>query len=174
MDNVASFLQHLNNEELKEILNGKTDKIEELAKEDRRLKDLESERDMLIASNKSLAEFNLSREPTYSDARRRLVEAHKETVELKRQVESKRDRVNELSKQTSLDTTLALMQTAAAEAEEESEKIATQFLSSEISVDVFLAQFVPSRKTSHLRRVKTEKLMEQLSANNFEEFCPPL
>ena len=174
MDNVASFLQHLNNEELKEILNGKTDKIEELAKEDRRLKDLESERDMLIASNKSLAEFNFAREPTYSDARRRLVEAHKEAVELKRQVESKRDRLNELSKKTSLHTTLALMQAAAAEAEEESEKILTQFLLSKISIDVFLARFVHSRKTFHLRRVKTEKLMEQLSANNFETFCPPV
>lgn len=160
MDNVASFLQHLNNDELKEILNEKTDKIEELAKEDRRLKDLENERDMLIASNKSLAEFNLSREPAFNEARKRLVEAHRDAAELRKQVEAKRDRVNELSKQTSLETTLALMQTAAAEAEEESEKIASQFLSSDISVDAFLAQFIPSRKTSHLRRIKTEKLMD--------------
>lgn len=160
MDSVSSFLQHLNNEELREILNGQTDKIEELAKEDRRLKDLENERDMLIASNKSLAEFNLSREPAYNEARKQLVEAHKAAVELKRQVEGKRDRINELSKQTSLETTLALMQTAAAEAEEESEKIAGQFLSSEITVDAFLTQFLSSRKASHLRRIKTEKLME--------------
>ena len=126
------------------------------------IKGMECERDMLIASNKSLAEYNLSREPAYRSARQELIESHKAASELRKEVERKRDQLNEISRQTSLDTTLALLQTAAAEAEEDSDKIASQLLSGEISVDSFLSQFLAKRKTSHLRRIKTEKLMEHI------------
>lgn len=160
MDSSTSLLHHLTNDELKEILYHKTNKIEELAREDHRLRELESKRDMLIASNKSLAEYNLAREPAYNEARKRLEDAHREAVDLKKEVENKKNKINELSQQTSLETTLALMQTATQEAEEASEQIANQFLASEISVDTFLQSFIDSRKVSHLRRIKTDKLIE--------------
>jgi ESCRT-I complex subunit VPS37 len=165
----VSLLQHLNTEELKELLNDQGTKIEEMTKDLPQIKALESEREMLIASNKSLAEYNLSKEPTYRQTRQMLLDAHKEALEQRREIDRKRDKLNELSRQTSLDTTLALMQTMSAEAEEESEKIAETFLSSEISLEVFLAEFLEKRKLSHLRRIKTEKMMEYIRSQNHQQ-----
>lgn len=56
------------------------------------------------------------------------------------------------------DTALALLQTAAAESEEESDKIVKQFLDKELQVDGFLEQFMLSRKIMHLRKLKAEKM----------------
>lgn len=58
------------------------------------------------------------------------------------------------------DTALALLQTAAAESEEASEQIVKQFLEKELPVDGFLEQFMVSRKTMHLRKLKAEKMNE--------------
>lgn len=124
------------------------------------IKALESEREMLIASNKSLAEYNLSREPAYRQMRQDLLDSHKDALALKQEVEKKRQKLDEVTRQTSLDTTLALIQTAAAEAEEESETFAQKFLSGELPLESFLTDFLEKRKVAHLRRIKTEKLME--------------
>lgn len=138
--------------------------------DERQITVLENKRDVLIASNKSLAEFNLSREPAYRQARQALADSHKEAQELRREVEAKREKLSELSRQTSLDTTLALMQTATAEADEESERIANQFLANEIPVETFVSQFNASRKQAHLRRIKTEKLDEYLKKQQRNQY----
>lgn len=58
----------------------------------------------------------------------------------------------------SLETVLALLQTAASEMEEESEKLAKRFLDNELELEDFLDQFLAKRKTVHLRLVKAEKM----------------
>lgn len=58
------------------------------------------------------------------------------------------------------ETALALLQTAAAESEEESEGIFNKFLDKELQVDGFLEKFMESRKVMHLRRLKAEKMNE--------------
>lgn len=63
----------------------------------------------------------------------------------------------------SLETTLALLQTAASEMEEESDKIAQKFLDNEVELDEFLDQFLTKRKIMHLRLVKAEKMTKILS-----------
>lgn len=74
------------------------------------------------------------------------------------------------SSNTNPETILALLQTAAAESEEESEKIATQFLDNNSTVDEFMDKFMSSRKLMHLRKLKAEKMSEllrqQRSGNN--------
>jgi len=120
---------------------------------------------MLIASNKSLAEYNLAKEPVYNDARNLLSKAFTEVDELREKVEKKKDKLDENSRQTSMDITLALLQTASAEAEEESESVASMFLSQEINLNDFLFQFIEKKKLYHLRRIKSEKLMEYLRNN---------
>lgn len=62
----------------------------------------------------------------------------------------------------SLETALALLQTAASEMEEDSEKIAKKFLDNEVDIDEFLDQFLTKRKLMHLRLVKAEKLSKIL------------
>ncbi|CAM6002211.1 unnamed protein product [Sphagnum balticum] len=121
---------------------------------------------MIIASNKSIAEFNLSLEPSFRQARHALVAVHEEAKQLKDELESKKMKLNELSRQTSLDTTLALMQTAAAEAEEESENVASAFLAGDMGVDAFLKDFIEKKKLAHVRRIKTEKMMESIRNEN--------
>jgi ESCRT-I complex subunit VPS37 len=45
-------------------------------------------------------------------------------------------------------------------AEEDTEQLASAFLSGDMILDSFLTQFLENRKLSHLRRIKTEKMME--------------
>jgi len=164
----VSKLQHMSNDELKQLLNDDSSglQLDELIRDLPQLKQLEQERDMIIASNKSLAEMNLSLEPSFRQARHSLVAVHSEANQLKEELEHKKMKLNELSRQTSLDTTLALMQTAAAEAEEESENVATAFLAGEMGMEVFLKDFIDKKKLAHLRRIKTEKMMESIRHEN--------
>lgn len=62
----------------------------------------------------------------------------------------------------SLETALALLQTAASEMEEESETTAKKYLDNEMEIDEFLDQFLTKRKLMHLRLVKAEKLSKLL------------
>lgn len=94
-----------------------------------------------------------------------LFDSHKEAVELKVEMEKKKEKLEELARQTSLDTTLALLQTAAAQAEEDSENTASQFLDGELSLEAFLNQFIEQKKLAHLRRIKAEKLMDFVRQN---------
>lgn len=56
----------------------------------------------------------------------------------------------------------ALLQTAAAETEEQSEIIAQDFLTGKVDVEKFLEDFEPIRKKMHLRKFKAEKMGELL------------
>lgn len=58
------------------------------------------------------------------------------------------------------DTIQALLETCAAQTEEESEKIVRQFLDKEIPVDAFLENFMGSRRLMHLRKFKADKMRE--------------
>ncbi|KAI1292066.1 Vacuolar protein sorting-associated protein 37B [Halotydeus destructor] len=165
-DSITDLLQHLSSDELKELLNDDGPKIEDMVKDSAQVKALESEREMLIASNKSLAEFNLSKEPTYQQLRQSLLDSYNEAAELKKGVEAKRDKLNDMANQTSLETTLALLQAAAAEAEEESDQFSEDFLLGTIPLESFLSSFLEKRKFAHLRRIKTEKLMEHVRSQN--------
>lgn len=60
----------------------------------------------------------------------------------------------------SLDTTLALLEASSAESEENSEKIAQDFLAGEIDIDKFLEDFSKERTIMHLRKVKIDKMSE--------------
>lgn len=57
---------------------------------------------------------------------------------------------------------LALLQTAASEIEEQSDKMAEKFLSGEVDLDDFIDQFLAARKSMHLRHVKAEKMTKLL------------
>lgn len=102
------------------------------------VKALESEREKLIQNNKRLAEGNLSFESTYSYSRQNLTEALQECQKLKDELDRKKSLLRQFGRQNSLDTTLALMQAATAEAEEASEEVANRFLSKELPIEDFL------------------------------------
>lgn len=148
-----------------------------------------------MASNKSLAEFNLSFEPKLNAGKAALMELYEKARGITDELETKRAQLGEihlfkcfdrflitlnthfillvhalfklecffaesLYSRTSLDTTHALLQTAAMEAEEESDKVSEEFLEGSLDVDSFSSQFEPLRCKAHMRRLKTEKMAE--------------
>ncbi|CAL7949328.1 unnamed protein product [Xylocopa violacea] len=153
------LLSHLTNDELKELLNNDA-KFEDIVKDVKQFKDLETEKEMLMASNRSLAEFNLSRQPELQEGKQALKDLSEQGNGLCMIIKQKLDYIKEKSGEMSVDTALDLLQTAAAEIEEESETIAEKFLAGDMEVDEFLEQFLSRRKLMHLRKVKVDKLRE--------------
>ncbi|XP_029833836.3 vacuolar protein sorting-associated protein 37B isoform X1 [Ixodes scapularis] len=156
------LFQHLNTEELQKLLNDDS-RVESMVKDLQQVKNAESEREMLLASNKSLADFNLSREPKMRQSRQQIKELYEQAQELMQEVEQRKKTLDSMGGQSSLETMLALLQTSAAQSEEDSEKIASSFLEGETTVESFLEQFADARKLAHLRRVKVDKMTELLT-----------
>ncbi|XP_014613434.1 PREDICTED: vacuolar protein sorting-associated protein 37B [Polistes canadensis] len=153
------LLTHLSNEELKDILNDDS-KFEDIVKDIKQFKELETEKEVLMASNRSLAEFNLSKQPDLEEGKRMLKELSEKGQRLCLSVKEKLNEIKERSGSMTVDTALDLLQAAAAEIEEESEKTAESFLAGDLEVDEFLEQFLSRRKLMHLRKVKVDKIRE--------------
>nr|XP_018910997.1 PREDICTED: vacuolar protein sorting-associated protein 37B [Bemisia tabaci] len=152
-------------EELKEIFSS-DDKIDDMIKDCKVVKDLEAEKEMLTVSNRSLAEFNLSKESQLNDGKQQLKELTEQGEKLLLSIKEKRDEIKSHKNNLSAETVLALLQTAAAEIEEESEEVASKLMKGEFDVDEFLKQFAPRRTLMHLRRVKADKMTEMLTKRN--------
>lgn len=180
------LLSHLTNDELKELLNDDS-KFEDILKDVKQFKNLETEKELLMASNTSLAEFNLSKQPELQEGKQILKELSEKGSRLCTSVKEKLDEIKNKSGEMTADTALDLLQTAAAEIEEESETIAEKFLAGDMEVDEFLEQFLSRRKLMHLRKVKVDKLRELIRkshttaggsgypiASNFRSIAPAI
>uniref|UniRef100_A0A1Q3F9X9 Putative vacuolar protein sorting 37b n=1 Tax=Culex tarsalis TaxID=7177 RepID=A0A1Q3F9X9_CULTA len=157
LNQAVRTLQNLSSDELKDLLND-DDKLDERV--DQAVQSLESEKDLMLGENRSLAESNLEKEPKVIELRSRVNDLSEQGRELATSVRQKADDLKSKSGSTNPDTVLALLQTAAAESEEESEQIVKQFLDNEIAIDVYLDKFMSSRKTMHSRKLKAEKMTE--------------
>lgn len=157
LNQAVRTLQNLSSEELKDLLND-DDKLDERV--DQAVQSLESEKDLMLCENRSLAENNLEKEPKVIELRSRVNDLSEEGRTLATSVRQKSDDLKAKAGSTNPDTVLALLQTAAAESEEESEQIVKQFLDNEITIDAYLDTFMTSRKTMHSRKLKAEKMAE--------------
>merc|ERR550519_1530823 len=128
------------------------------------MKALQDEKEMLLTSNKSLAEYNLSQEPVVREAKARLQEKYQAAQQLGEEVKALKAELDTKQGNVSPDTLLALLETANQEVEEESETMMDTFLSGGGSLEDFLEQYHEKRKLAHLRRVKVDK-MKELTAN---------
>ena len=165
VSSVLAIFSTLSNSELKEFLDDdvKFDTFLRDQKQVKDLEDLETEKEMVLASNRSLAEFNLSRQRELTEGKCRLQQLSEEGQNLLESIESIAAQLQGKTGTTNAETILALLQTAAAEIEEESEKIAERFLEGENEIDNFLDQFQTTRKLMHLRRVKADKMSDLLT-----------
>ena len=68
-----SSLQHMDVDSLKEILNNE-DKFDEFIQNLQQIKNLHEQKELIMASNKSLAEYNLSQEPLVKEQKAQLLE----------------------------------------------------------------------------------------------------
>lgn len=123
-------LQSMTSDQLKEILNRLSgnyflnscchhgfsffsdDKFEEFIKELPQMKALYNEKEMLMASNKSLAEYNMSQEPVLREAKEKLLEKYTEATRLSEEVRSLQSQLEQKSGNVRPDTLLALLEAA--------------------------------------------------------------
>ncbi|XP_059619525.1 vacuolar protein sorting-associated protein 37B [Phlebotomus argentipes] len=157
MSQVSQLLTYMSSDELKDLLNS-DDKIEERVND--ATQSLEKEKEEIMVENRIKAEENLAREPQLIELRGRVNDLSQEGKSLYETVEQKLGEIKSKSGSMSQDTALALLQTAAAESEEESESIVKQFMDNEINVDNFLESFQAARKIMHLRKLKADKMNE--------------
>merc|ERR1719328_997241 len=130
------------------------------------MKALQEEKEMLLTSNKSLAEYNLSQEPIVREAKARLQEKYRAAQQLGEEVRQLKSTLDTKQGNVSPDTLLALLEAANQEVEEESEQMTDAFLSGGDNLEEFLEQYHEKRKLAHLRRVKVDKLKELIRARN--------
>merc|ERR550517_43967 len=138
------------------------------------MKALQEEKEMLLTSNKSLAEYNLSREPVVGEAKARLQEKYRTAQQLGEEVRELKAALDTKQGNVSPDTLLALLEAANQEVEEESEQMTDTFLSSGgDNLDAFLEQYHEKRKLAHLRRVKVDKPKELIRGRNQQQQGTP-
>jgi ESCRT-I complex subunit VPS37 len=155
-------IQNLDKERLQELLNDEQ-QFDALVKDLSQVKALYREKEMLMASNRSLAEYNLSQEPVLAEARSKLAEKHREAMKTAERAKNVKRDLDDKAGNVEPDTLLALLQAAHAEAEESSDAIADEFLSKRMnSVEDFLEQFLVGNRA--------HKSMFAQPVNNFPHF----
>ncbi|KFW75421.1 Vacuolar protein sorting-associated protein 37C, partial [Manacus vitellinus] len=146
-------------EELRELQED-SQEIERLALESQEVQELQLEREMALASNRSLAEQNLKFQAPLESGRSDLSKKYLELQELAGRCREQKEKLEKSSAALQPQTLLELLQVESQKIEEESEKMAEKFLEGEVPLETFLEQFATMRKLSHLRRVRVEKLQE--------------
>ena len=116
---------------------------------------------MLMAAVRSLAEFNIAKQSDYESDRSKLLTLVGDSNKLKEDIQEKATKLLELSKRTSLESTLAVVLAATAQSEEESESIAKEFLNNTSDFETFVSQYTEKRKLAHLRRIKADRLRQE-------------
>ncbi|XP_010150826.1 PREDICTED: vacuolar protein sorting-associated protein 37C, partial [Eurypyga helias] len=146
-------------EELQELQDN-AEEIERLALESREVQELQLEREMALASNRSLAEQNLKFQAPLETGRADLSDRYEELRKLAERCREQKAKLEKFSAAMHPQTLLDLLQVESQKIEEESEKMAEMFLQGEVPLETFLERFSVMRKLSHLRRVRAEKLQE--------------
>lgn len=109
-----------------------------------------------------MAQFNLNRQSSFEDMKSYVLNLNEESLNLNKEVNNKLDKIKKFYDHYSMESIYALMQTNLQDIEEESEKIANQFLNKEINLDTFLKEYIKRRTEAHLRRIKTERFASLL------------
>ncbi|KAF7991724.1 hypothetical protein HCN44_010525 [Aphidius gifuensis] len=174
LEEASQKMNRLTTEELKDVLND-DEKIETIIADMKfsNFKHLDNEKEKLMASNRSLAEVNLAKQPQLEEGKRSISELIEKGIELGENTRQKRELLKEKSGSMSVESALELLQSAAAELEEETEKLAETFLSGEYAVDEFLEKFLIRKKLVHLRKVKIDKMRELMRKSTMKTTTTP-
>ncbi|XP_051887966.1 VPS37B subunit of ESCRT-I a [Pristis pectinata] len=154
-------LSSLSLQQLNELLEDE-EKLNKMAEQQEEVQNIQPNKDMSLASNRSLAEQNLQFHPKLDNLKLQLTRKYQQLQTLFEAYQMRKSRLERQSSGASLDTLLALLQTEGAKIEEETEIMAQDFLDGEVPLDVFIEQYPTKRKLAHQRRVKIEKLQEMV------------
>jgi len=162
-----SAIQSMSRDQLQELLD-EPSKLDDYVKSLQQIRVLYNKKEEQMAANKSLATFNLSKEPELQAKKADLVAKRQEAQELIRQLQQSKEKLESKTggggpgaQSRCLDDLHDLLKVACSQAEQESDQIAEDFLDNKIeSVEQFLEQFMEKRKLYHLRNVKRNKFEE--------------
>lgn len=149
----------LSTSELTELLQN-DDKMDQIIRLNEKFQDLQVDREMLLTSNRSLAEESLARRPRLCNGKLQLAEKYRELSNLATTCWEKQSQLGPRVQKHSLQTAQNLLQEEVARAEEHSEELLEKFMEGNLSLDEFLDSFQSSRKTYHIRRAQAEKMQE--------------
>ena len=156
------LVNHLSTDELKELMNDE-DKVMNLVKDLPQIKNLEVEKDLLLTTTKSAAEYNLSLQPKINERMLELISKYEDYASLQEEFNNlKKEKDQSITKQ-SPEAVQAILQTAAKEKENETDSLVRDFLNSdETQADSFVSTFISERTIAHSRNIKAEKMTELL------------
>ncbi|XP_063697149.1 vacuolar protein sorting-associated protein 37B [Culicoides brevitarsis] len=158
INQIQTSISCLTSDELKELLNN-DDELERRV--DEVLSSLENEKEEMLNVNRALAEENILQEPKIIELKATVNELAEEGKTLVTQVQEKIEEYKKKSGNLNHETALALLQSAAIEAEDKSEQIFQKFLDKEeTNVQTFIDEFIESRQLMHDRKLKADKMIE--------------
>ncbi|KAK7120954.1 hypothetical protein R3I94_020816 [Phoxinus phoxinus] len=134
------------------------DKLRNIVREMDEMQEMQQNKELTIASNRSLAEQNLSLQPELDHQKIQLTKRYCCLQDLHESYQIRKSTLGH----SSLDTLLALLQTEGAKIEEETENMADAFLDGSLPLDSFVDDYQSKRTLAHLRRVKIDKLQEMV------------
>ncbi|XP_058926486.1 vacuolar protein sorting-associated protein 37C isoform X2 [Kogia breviceps] len=146
-------------EELEEMQNDPA-AIDRLAQDFPEVQDLQLEREMALATNRSLAEQNLGLQGPLEMGRSNLSDKYQELRKLVERCQGQKAKLEKFTSALQFGALLDLLRIESMKIEEESEAMAEKFLEGEVPLDTFLENFSSMRMLSHLRRVRVEKLQD--------------
>ncbi|CAH3147235.1 unnamed protein product [Porites evermanni] len=141
-------LENLSLEELKD-LNDKPELMKLFVSRDESVMKLEAEKEETMKKNEEIARFNLSLKPILENSKDELLKKCERRSELKRDFDNNTKKQRELIQLLSIASIRQHLEIAASEAEEESEAIADEFLSKQITPEEFIQRFLEKRKVTN-------------------------
>ncbi|XP_067915944.1 vacuolar protein sorting-associated protein 37C [Heterodontus francisci] len=159
---VTNKLRGMSREGLEEVIDSR-EMQEGLVLDSEEVQNLQLEREMSLATNRSLAEKNLEFQPQLEEGKGRLQQKYTELQSLYDKVLEHKKKLERFSTAANADCLLPALRAEGAKIEEESEELAERFLEGQFALEVFLEQYNEQRKLAHLRRIRIEKLQEILS-----------
>ncbi|KAM9792094.1 vacuolar protein sorting-associated protein 37C [Neosynchiropus ocellatus] len=158
-------LQDLSQSELQALLDN-PERVESMALESDEIQNIQLEREMALASNRSLAEHNLDMKPRLESQKELLVERYSQLDTLRDMYRDRCSVRDGIAGQVSPEALFSRLQAEGSKTEAESEVLADEFLEGSLSLDSFLERFTALRCLAHKRRVRIEKFQEILHLKN--------
>lgn len=159
---MGNKLKELSVAELKELLED-SEKLTNLTNDSPEIQNVQLEKEMAFATNRSLAEKNLELKPHLENEKTQLSEKYQQLQVLSNKCQQHTEKLGKLAASYKPDQLLNWLQNECANSDEVSENAAEAFLAGEVPLESFLEDFPRKRRLAHIQRVQLEKLEELMS-----------
>lgn len=145
-----------------ELLNTNVDRLDEFVDTLPVMKEINRNLEDWMTGVEELAKENLSKESRLQELKKIIQERSEIVVQLRTRHEALSLEYQKLAEKYNPQSIRESLKDAVIKSDEESERIAEQFLNKEMDLDEFLVAYIQRRMVSHSRKTKEEKLSHQL------------